>query len=167
MKESKVYALSLSLPLVVPVLFAALMYFDPPFPKWLQTFMVYNVASGLVGGIPYLVLVVLLFWWGRGKSSAQFKRALVLSPILMLPVFFLILVIFSLISGSFRGEGAGVEDLKMLLLYFSFIIGFGYFYVLLVFGIVFLLKRLGVVTSSPTSYLSLAVAGATEYLTAT
>ena len=151
MKESKVHALSLSLPLLVPALFAALMYLDPPFPKWLQAFMVYNVASGLVGGIPYLVLVVLLFWWGRGKSSAQFKRALVLSPVLMLPVFFLILVILSLITGSFRDEGAGVEALGMLLLYFLFILGFGYFYVVLVLGIVFVLKRLGVVTSSPTS----------------
>ena len=149
MKESKFYAFSLALPLLVPTLLAPLMYFDLRLPKWFQTIVVFTVASGLVGGIPYLVLVALLFWWGCGKSDARFKRALLLSPVLMLPVFFAFLVIFSLITGSFRDQAEAIEELKLLFLYFSFILGFGYFYVLLVFSTVFVLKRLGVVDPSP------------------
>ena len=149
MKESKVYAVALSLPLVVPALLAALLYFDLRPPNWSKTLIVFTILSGLVGGIPYLVLVGLLFWWGRGKSDAQFKRALLLSPILMLPVFLAFLVIFSLVSGSFRDEADAVEVLKGVVLYFSCIIGFGYAYVLLVFGTVFVLKRLGLVAPSP------------------
>ena len=149
MKESNLQRFSLSLPLLVPLLVTPLVFLDVRLPGWLRTVVGLVFASGMAGGAPYVVLVALIFWWGRGKSAAQFKRALVLSPILMLPVFVAFLVAFTLITGSFRDEGVGVEDLKMLLLYFLLILGFGYFYVLLVFGIVFVLKRLGVVTPSP------------------
>src|SRR5688572_24172798 len=98
MKESNLHRLFLSLPLLVPLLVTPLMFLDIRLPDWVKTLVGFFFASGMVGGVPYLVLVALLFLWGRGKSSAQFKRALVLSPVLMLPVFFLILVIFSLIT---------------------------------------------------------------------
>ena len=103
----------------------------------------------MVGGVPYLALVAILFWWGRGKSDVQFKRALLLSPVLMVPVFFVVLLIFSLFVQGFRDEADAVDVLKMLLLYAFFILGFGYAYVVLVLGAVFVLKRAGLITPSP------------------
>jgi hypothetical protein len=67
----------------------------------------------------------------------------------MLPLFFMFIVIVGLIVG-FHDDAAEVAVvLKELLLYVSFILGFGYSYVLLVLGTVFVLKRLGVVSPSP------------------
>jgi hypothetical protein len=149
MKESKAHKLSLALPLVLPALVTPLMFVDIRLPGWLETIAAFIFASGMVGGVPYVVLVALLFWWGRRKSEAQFKRSLLLSPILMRPVFFAFLVIFILITQGFRDEAEAVEVLKMLVLYVCFILGFGYSYVLLVLGIMFVLKRLGVVAPSP------------------
>lgn len=149
MKESKAHKLSLALPLLVPLLVTPLVFVDIRLPKWLGTVVGFIFVSGIVGCAPYLVLVALLFWWGHGKSDAQFKRALLLSPVLMLPVFFAFVIIFSLLSGAFRDEGDPVELVKILLLYFSCILGFGYSYVLLVLVTVSVLKRLGVITPSP------------------
>ena len=148
MKESKAYKFSLALPLVVPVLTALLLSLNFRLPVWLTQLAMITIFSGFVGGIPYVVLVALLFWWGQAKSDTQFKQALVLSPILMLPLFLLFMLLLSLTLGPnnpFEGTEAG----KQLILYFSFILGFGYAYVLLVFSAVFVLKRLGVVVPSP------------------
>jgi hypothetical protein len=149
MKESKAQKLSLALPLMAPALLALLLFVNFPFPEWLRPFVELIVYSGLVGGIPYAVLVALLFWWGHRKSDTQFRRALILSPILMLPLFFMFIVTVGLIVG-FHDDAAEVAVvLKELLLYVSFILGFGYSYVVLVLGTVFVLKRLGVVSPSP------------------
>jgi hypothetical protein len=149
MKESRAHKLSLALPLVVPALVTPLALGNFRLPGWLGTLVPYIWVSGMVGGFPYVVLVALLFWWGRGKSDVQFKRALLLSPVLMLPVFFAFLVILSLITQGFRNEVDAEAVLTMLVLYFSFILGFGYAYVLLVFGAVFVFKRMGLITPSP------------------
>jgi hypothetical protein len=149
MKESKAHKLSLALPLLVPALVTPLVLGNFRLPAWLGTLVAFIGAKGMVGGVPYVALVALLFWWGRGKSGAQFKRALLVSPLLMLPVFFAFLAIFILITQGFRDEANVVEALKMLFLDVSFILGFGYAYVLLVLSTVFVLKRLGVVAASP------------------
>jgi hypothetical protein len=149
MTESKAHKFSLALPLVVPALVTPLAFVDVRLPGWLETIAAFIFASGIAGGVPYVVLVVLLFSWGRGKSDAQFKRALFLSPVLMLPVFFAFLVTFVLITQGFRDEAEAAEVGKMLLLYVCFILGFGYAYVLLVWGTVFVLKRLGVIAPAP------------------
>ncbi|MGH9966755.1 MAG: hypothetical protein ACREBG_02815 [Pyrinomonadaceae bacterium] len=150
MKESKAHKFSLALPLVVPALVTPLVFVDVRLPGWLGTLVAFIFASGIIGGVPYVVLVALLFWWGRGKSDAQFKRALLLSPILMLPLFFVFIVLFQVITvGFLDGAPEVAEVLQDLLLYVSFILGFGYSYVLLVLGTVFVLKRLGVVAPSP------------------
>jgi hypothetical protein len=87
MKESQAHKLSLALPLVVPSLVAPLVLGNFSLPAWLSTLVSFIWVSGMVGGVPYLVLVALLFWWGRGKSEVQFRRAFA-SPVLMFPVFF-------------------------------------------------------------------------------
>jgi hypothetical protein len=148
MKESKAHKFSLALPLVVPALLALLLSVNFPLPQWLTQFAMITVYSGLVGGIPYVVLVALLFWWGHARSHTQFKRALVLSPILMLPLFLLFQLVLSLPLGG-NDPFEVTEVIKPMIFYFSFILGFGYSYVLLVFSAVFVLKRLGLVVPSP------------------
>jgi hypothetical protein len=142
MKESRVYRFSLLLPLVVPALIAPLLFAGFRLPEWLGAIVLFTAYSGFIGGVPYLVLVALLFWWARGKSEAQFKYALVFSPLLMLPLFLVFMLAVSLLT---VGTESGVSELVSgLLFYVPFILGFGYFYVLLVFGTVFILKRTGV-----------------------
>jgi len=145
MKESKFYRLSLVLPLVVPAIVAPLLFVDFPFPEWLVWAVLYTTYSGAIGGFPYLALVGLLFWWARGRSDTQFRRTLSLLPIFMLPVFAVFLVLALLGEAWLRPESAlpPGEILRMLLTMVPFILGFGYFYVLLVFGMAFLLKRRG------------------------
>jgi len=148
-KESKAYKLSLALPLVLPLLVTPVVLGNFLLPAWLKMLVGFIWVSGMVGGVPYVVLVGLLFWWGRAKSDVQFKRALLLSPVLMLPIFFAFLVLFILIVHEPGDELHLQAGLKMLLVYFSFILAFGYVYVLLVLSTVFVLKRLGVVVASP------------------
>src|SRR5688572_19525720 len=86
MKESRFYRFSLLLPLAVPAVIAPLLFVDFHLPEWLVWAALYTTYSGLIGVVPYLALVGLLFWWARGKSDTQFRRALILLPIFMLPV---------------------------------------------------------------------------------
>ncbi|HKZ79308.1 MAG TPA: hypothetical protein VJ124_13595 [Pyrinomonadaceae bacterium] len=145
MKESRFYRLSLVLPLAVPVLIAPLLVLDFQLPEWLGWVVLVTVYSGIIGGLPYLVLVGLLFWWGRRKSDTQFRRALIFSPIFMLAVFAMLLVLATSCEGWLRPEDAlpASEVLRMLLSCVPFILGFGYFYVLVVFEAAFVLRRRG------------------------
>ena len=146
MKESRVYRFSLMLPLVVPALIAPLLFVDFRLPEWLGAIVLFTAYSGFIGGVPYLVLVALLFWWARERSEAQFRRALVFSPVLMLPLFLPFMLAISFFT---VGTESGVSELVGgLLFYVPFILGFGYVYVLLVFGTVFILKRMGVLAPS-------------------
>src|SRR3990172_4606796 len=106
MKESRFYRLFLVLPLAVPVLIAPLLVLDFQLPEWLGWVVLVTVYSGIIGGLPYLVLVGLLFWWGRRKSDTQFRRALIFSPIFMLAVFAMLLVLATSCEGWLRPEDA-------------------------------------------------------------
>jgi hypothetical protein len=151
MKESRFYKLSLVLPLAIPALLAPLFLFDSPLPEWLQWLVIFITFSGVIGGIPYIVLVGLLFWWARGKSDTQFRRALMQLPILMLPVFDVLALLGLLIERWQRPESAlPASDVLMVLLGFApSILGFGYCFVLLVFGTAFVLKRVGILEPLP------------------
>ena len=151
MKESRFYRFSLWLPIITPALFAPFFLVDAHSAESLQWVVVFITFSGVIGGIPYVALVGLFLWWARGKSDNQFRRALLLLPFLMLPVFdvFVILITFGL---WMRGAEAAVltSDLPMILLSFiPFILGFGYCYVLIVFGTAFVLKRMGILEPLP------------------
>jgi len=151
MKEFRFYRLSLVLPLAVPALIAPLLFVDAAWvPEWLVWAALYTMYSGIIGVVPYLVLVGLLFWWARGKSETQFRRALILLPIFMLPVFAVLSGLALFCEARLWPENAlPVSDaLVMLLGLVPFILGFGYFYVLLVFGMAKLLKRRGVLVAS-------------------
>ena len=150
MKESRFYRFSLFLPLVLPALIAPLLFLDFRLPEWIAWLILVVTFSGVIGGVPYLVLVGLLFWWARRKSDIQFRRALVLLPTMMIPVFAIFVVLGLLVEAWLRPDSAlpAVEILRMLLTFMPFILGFGYSYVLLVFGTAKVLKRRGVLVPS-------------------
>lgn len=143
MKEFRAYKFSLLLPLIFPAMIAPLMFVNLQFPEWLGAVLLFTAYSGVIGGVPYLVLVTLLLRWARGKSESQFRRALVVSPILMLPLFWMFIAIVGLLR--FGTELGMPEIVEGLLFYVPFILGFGYGYVVLVFGVVFILKRIGMI----------------------
>jgi hypothetical protein len=150
MKESRFYRLSLALPLAVPLLVAPLLFLTAKLPEWLAWVALYTTFSGIIGGLPYLLLIGLLLWWARGKSDSQFKRALALLPILMLPVVSVMLILALLTEAWLRPANAlpFSDAVLMWLGLVLFILGFGYFYVVLVFSAAFVLKRRGVLVPS-------------------
>jgi hypothetical protein len=137
--------LSLLLPLVVSGILVPLFYVDLRVSEWLRMAIYTTAFSGLVGGIPYLVLVALLLLWGRGKTEKQFRRALTLSPILMVPIFLLFIVIFALIADR---QSLGWQTIDGLFFSVPWIVGFGYAYVVLGLTGVFILRRLGLISTS-------------------
>jgi len=102
------------------------------------------IFSGLVGGIPYLILAGLLLWWMCGKTEKQIRRVLILSPILLLPITLIFITTVSLLR--FGAEETLAEFSEVLIFYVPFILGFGYGYVALVFGAVLVLRRMGVIS---------------------
>lgn len=150
MTDSKFYRFSLLLPLAVPAVFAPLLLVDFHLPRWLVWAALYTTFSGIIGGLPYLALVGPLFLWPRRKSDRQFKLALILLPILMLPVVAVLFGLGLLGEALLKPESAlpVADALVMLLGLVPFILGFGYFYVLLVLGAARILKRLGLLIPS-------------------
>ena len=111
-------------------------------PEWLGALVLYTAYSGFIGFIPYGIVCLLLLRWALDKSVRQFKCALLLSPVLMLPLF----LIFILIISFFRFGIESTSDYREVLLFYSpFVLGFGYGYVGLVLGAVFLFRRVGVI----------------------
>jgi uncharacterized membrane protein len=147
MKVIKVYKWSLALPLIVPILSAIPLLFvssnDAEPLGLLSGVIAAIILSGLVGGIPYLILVGLLLWWMRYKNEKQIRRVLILSPILLLPLSLIFITTISLLR--FGAEETLTDFSEVLTFYVPFILGFGYGYVALVFGAVFMLRRTGVI----------------------
>jgi hypothetical protein len=150
MKESRFYRLSLALPLAVPLLIAPLGFLHARLPLWLVWVLVYTEFSGVIGGVPYLILIVGILYWSRRKSDAQFKRALALSPILMLPLAGVMVALALSGEAWFKPENALPlsDTILMFLGLVPFILGFGYVYVLLVFSSASILKRRGLLVPS-------------------
>jgi hypothetical protein len=150
MKESKFYRLSLALPLAVPLLVAPLLFFGVRLPEWLAWAALYTTFSGIIGGLPYLIVIAVLLCWARRKTETQFKRALAWSPILMLPVVGAILALAWSGEAWLRPENAlPLSDRFVGFLgLVPFILGFGYFYVVLVFSTAWILKRRGMLIPS-------------------
>jgi hypothetical protein len=88
---------------------------------------------------------MLLLLWARRKTEKQFLYALLVSPILMLPVFFLYLLAIVLILDR---QSLGWQTFDDLLFYAPYILGIGYGYVLLALICRFIFRRFGVISSS-------------------
>jgi hypothetical protein len=96
------------------------------------------VVSLYAAGLPYIVLAIALLWWSRDKTSADFRRVAFWSPFMLVPTFFIYLV---LAKGGFEGLATWNLVFTSLL-----ILEIGYFYVFAVDWTAALLRGLGVLT---------------------
>ena len=140
-----IYRLSLALPLVRPALAGVVLWLFPGMEPGAQILLMFVAGSGLIGGPPYMVLAGIFFVWMRNKDEAAIRRALLLSPLLLIGSFAAIGMMY-LAGMVLVGERLNPADLDA-----DFIIGplqiaafsllFGYGYVLVVFGLVAVLRR--------------------------
>lgn len=138
----RVYKYLLFLPLSVPLLFLPLVYSGlPGLGEWLGLIVLIIVYSGIIGGLPYSILAIGLFWWMRKKSERQIRKALLFSPLFMIALFAVGISILRFIpSDNFDVLHTLPGFFGMLgsLSFFTLIVG--YTYVLIVFGIVRLFR---------------------------
>lgn len=136
-KIENTYRYLLALPLLIPVV-------SIPLLKLLQnsdtgvfgTILLFVAFSGIIGGIPYLVIGCFLFWWTRKKDEPQVRKALLLSPIGMVIIFPLLILVVSLIP-SMKANVTGISQFATAwAVLSSYSIIFGYAYVAIIFGIV-------------------------------
>ena len=139
----KIYKYSLSLPLLIPLIFAPGLLFLPSMNETVAIIFLFIVYSGLIGGIPYLVLVTILLGLMRGKNELQIRNALMFSPPLLVGIFVSGFGLLHLLS-IFANKTTIGESLSQFfvgsILCSIFILIFGYSYVLLVFGLVQILR---------------------------
>lgn len=144
MDAIKIYKYSLFLPLIVPMLFSPALLFLRSMTESQGLILLTIVYSGLVGGIPYLILIAIVFRWMRGKNEQQIRETLKLSPPFMIGIFVVGFALLNLVNLAFNKE-------PMKEVFTQFVVGtvfssiciliFGYTYVLLVFGLVRLLRK--------------------------
>ena len=145
MRERRFYELSLLLPVLCSAAGYPFLFLGTSLPRWLRQALGLAALSGIVAAIPYMVLAVLLLLWARRKTENQFLYALLVSPILMLPIFSFYLLAIALILDR---QSLGWQTFDDLLFYVPWILGIGYGYVLLALICRFIFRRLGVISSS-------------------
>lgn len=146
MSTTLAYKWSLAIPIILPMLLFPVMYSGANLPEWLETVVAVIVWSGLLGGIPYAIVAVLLLLWARSRGEAQIRRGLLLSPLIMLLVFGAFLGIVRLLQNLKGLEGLHYREVMAFSI--PCILILGYVYVGIVFGVVWLLRRKGVLISA-------------------
>ncbi|MFZ1700600.1 MAG: hypothetical protein WBO10_17115 [Pyrinomonadaceae bacterium] len=143
MSERRIYQISLALPIIFPAISLVIT------PRNLDsiygpigTILTAFIFSGLVGGIPYGILAISLLVWMRNKDLSQVRRALLFSPLFLIPIFmvfsFIVAVVF--INESPPDSAAQVY-LMYCGLFTGYILAFGYFYVMIAFGAARLFRK--------------------------
>ncbi|MCM0147176.1 hypothetical protein KCN56_01160 [Photobacterium galatheae] len=91
-------------------------------------FIVFIVMlSVLIGGFPYALFVACTFYWMRGRTDREVKKAMWLAPLIFLP-FLSIAILLAIPPDSFYSAGEAV----LFLCFFGLI--FGYCYVLIAYA---------------------------------
>jgi len=80
------YRRALLLPVVVPLLFAPGLWFADRLPLGLGVLLVSLLVSPLVGGVPYLIFVLLLRRRTRGWPDGRLRRIALVAPLLFAPL---------------------------------------------------------------------------------
>lgn len=133
-----IYKYSLFLPIIVPLLFAPVLYFGlQSLGERLGLVVIIIVYSGIIGGIPYFLLGVLMAIWMRGKSEVQIRNALLLSPLIMAGLTAIFLLVLRFVPSDnlevLHSLGGFFGILGVLALFIAI---FGYAYVGIAFGLV-------------------------------
>ncbi len=93
MSPNRIYRFSIWLPLIVPVALIAIMNVlikgagMPKLPGFIDVALERLAFSGLIGGLPYILLAAWASWWIRGRAEADIRRVMFLAPLLMVVVF--------------------------------------------------------------------------------
>lgn len=140
MTSKRLFQFSLALPLIPPILMIPLWIVRESINENSAFALVpiFIAYSGIVGGIPYLILAATLLLWMRNQELASIRQALLASPFLMLPIFAACLGIYTI---AFERNPSFREYLFALVFSSAFIIIFGYAYVGIVFGLEKLFRR--------------------------
>ncbi len=140
MNEKKVYKYSLVLPIVVPAICLLITphNLDTLYGP-IATVLMAFIFSGLIGGIPYSILAMGLLMWMRDKELLQIRKALLLSPLFLIPI----IVLFVLIYVAVGNESAPdpLVYVYYTLIFGGYVLAFGYFYVAIAFGLARLLRK--------------------------
>lgn len=140
------WRLSLLLPLLLPALFSP--FLQPGAPPLLALIAIVLLSSMVYGGLPYVLLAAGTLWWSLGKDEEQVIGALVLAPLLMVPLVTLQTVVLYLTPVSHGSPEAGFGGTLLMALqaalYFScWTVGLGYLYVALAWTLGRFFLRLG------------------------
>ncbi|HEX8271303.1 MAG TPA: hypothetical protein VF615_01555 [Longimicrobiaceae bacterium] len=122
------YARSLLLPLLAAAgagVAGMLLGESAPAAPWLGIAM----YSGLVGGLPYMLVAGGILWWSRRRPARELRRAIWLAPLLMVPVQLLPVLVYSVAA---RGGADAGRFAESMLFMGAFVLLFGYGYVALV-----------------------------------
>jgi len=135
MTKKRIYQMSLATPLLVPVAFLPLFPYLRSMNDVAGTAVLVILYSGLVGGLPYLLLAVSLLIWMRHKTELQIRKGLLLSPLMMLiPLG----VCYAIYQFGYEPAETFADTAKMFLTFFVifgvFTLAFGYFYVVMTLG---------------------------------
>ena len=134
---ANIYQFSLLLPLAIPILFAPALYLAvPSVGETLGLVVLIIVFSGIIGGLPYVILAAGLAFWMRNKNEKQIRGVLALSPLFMIALLAIALSILRFVpsdSWDVLHSISGFFGMLGVLSFFTVV--FGYVYVLIVFGI--------------------------------
>ncbi len=126
MKGKRYFQVSLFLPLIVPLI--VLLLFEPSFAYGRVVLIL--IFSLYLGGVPYLLFLIGLFFWMRRKDARDIQRMTFISPLLFAGFFVLCAVavvpIQYLMIGQVRIEADVVFQCSVVILVL------GYSYVLVV-----------------------------------
>jgi hypothetical protein len=139
------YVRSLLLPLVAAAaagLLGVLLGENNAAAPWLGIVM----WSGIIGGLPYLLVAGGILLWSRRRPVAQLRRALWLAPLLMVPALLLPIAVYSVVSA---GGGSADRFSETIVFMGGLVLLFGYGYVALVEAGALVGRRLGVVAPPP------------------
>ena len=139
------YVRSLLLPLLAAAaagLLGVLLGESSPAAPWLGIVM----FSGLVGGLPYVLVAAGILWWSRRRPVAQLRRAIWMAPLLMVPAQLVPMVVYSVVA---RGGADADRFAGSMLFMGALVLLFGYGYVALVEAGALVGRRFGVVAPPP------------------
>ena len=90
----------------------------------------------IFASIPYAIFIFFIFSWIKSRSDREIKKAMWLTPLYFIPLMMLIPLLITSSDNIF-------EFLKMIAVFLSLTLAYGYSYVLLTYGGWLIIKKLG------------------------
>ena len=145
MKEISYFRYSLFAPIVFPLVLLLIGLLSQAIvgtneATGITRWSIFFISSLYIGGIPYMVFAVAVFYWSRRKDLQLIKRFSLVAPLIFSIFFVFVWITFVLISKKSTPDSSEIISSGYLAL---FCLGFGYLYVALVHLMHALLKKFG------------------------